>query len=204
MLHEAMADSTPYPAALAPSEDLVDPPAAETTATERVAALVEAHYDFVWRTLRFVGLDDAAAEDGAQQVMCILSRRIDDVAPGAERSFLFSTAMRVAATLRRTASRHPESGEGDIEALVAATPSAEELLDERRAHDVLRRVLDAMPVELRIVFVLYEIEEMPTREIAQTLSIPAGTVASRLRRGREQFQAIVRRMQAARRRQGEQ
>lgn len=195
-----MAHSSSYTTALTPPEERVEPPVAD--AAERVSAVVEAHYDFVWRTLRFVGLDDAAAEDGAQQVMCILARRIDDVAPGAERSFLFSTAMRVAATLRRTASRHPESSDEDIEALVAATPSAEELLDERRAHEVLRRVLDAMPVELRIVFVLYEIEEMTMREIAETLGIPAGTAASRLRRGREAFDSIVRRMQTARGRHG--
>ena len=195
-----MADSTSYPALASPDELVETVP---TVASERVAALVEAHYDFVWRTLRFVGLDEAASEDGAQQVMCILARRIGDVAPGAERSFLFSTAMRVAGTLRRTSSRHPESHEEDLEAIVAATPSAEELVDERRAHELLRRVLDAMPVELRIVFVLYEIEEMTTREIAETLGIPAGTAASRLRRGREAFEAIVHRMQAVRRRHGD-
>lgn len=196
-----MADSSSYTAALTSPEALDEPIPA--VAVERVTALVEAHYDFVWRTLCFVGLDDAAAEDGAQQVMCILARRIDDVAPGAERSFLFSTAMRVAGTLRRTSGRHPESAEEDLEAIVAATPSAEELVDDRRAHEVLRQVLDAMPVELRIVFVLYEIEEMTMREIAETLGIPPGTAASRLRRGRGAFQAIVNRMQAARRRHGD-
>ncbi|HEX8793810.1 MAG TPA: sigma-70 family RNA polymerase sigma factor [Polyangiaceae bacterium] len=197
-----MADSSSsYTATLTQSEESAEPLPA--VAAERVTKLVEAHFDFVWRTLCFVGLDDAAAEDGAQQVMCILARRIEDVAPGAERSFLFSTAMRVAGTLRRTSSRHPESGEEDLEALVAETPSAEELVDERRAHELLRKVLAAMPVELRIVFVLYEIEEMTMREIAETLGIPAGTAASRLRRGREEFQAIVNRMQAARRRHGD-
>jgi RNA polymerase sigma-70 factor (ECF subfamily) len=194
-----MADSSSYTAAL--SEESVEPLSA--VAAQRVSKLVEAHFDFVWRTLCFVGLDDAAAEDGAQQVMCILARRIDDVAMGAERSFLFSTAMRVAGTLRRTSSRHPESGAEDLDALVAETPSAEELVDERRAHELLRKVLAALPVELRIVFVLYEIEEMTMREIAETLGIPAGTAASRLRRGREEFQAIVDRMQAARRRHGD-
>lgn len=68
---------------------------------------------------------------------------------------------------------------------------------------MLRRVLDALPVELRIVFVLYEIEEFTVPQIAETLGIPSGTVASRLRRGREQFRAIVRRMHAVQNRRGE-
>jgi RNA polymerase sigma-70 factor (ECF subfamily) len=167
--------------------------------SERVRALVEEHYDFVWRTLRHMGFADASAEDGAQQVMCVLARRIGDVASGAEKQFLFATTMRVAATLRRTAKRRPESGEKGLDALIAATPSPEDLLDERRAYAALERVLSAMPVELRIVFVLHEVEEMTTPEIAAILGIPVGTATSRLRRAREHFRALVDRLQQSRR-----
>jgi RNA polymerase sigma-70 factor (ECF subfamily) len=167
------------------------------SAEDRVRALVDEHYDFVWRTLRYLGLTDADAEDAAQQVMCVLARRIADVEPGAERPCLFSPATNVAATWRRTARRRLEDAGEDLDALTASTPSTEELLDRRRAHDVLQRVLQAMPVELRLVFVLYEIEEMTTPAIAAAIGVPVGTVASRLRRARESFRAIVRRMQAA-------
>src|SRR6202035_5427514 len=169
----------------------------------RLRRLVDAQYDFVWRTLRYLGLPDADAQDGAQQVLCVLARRLDEIAPGAERPFLFSTAMRVAAGLRRSARRRPEETETDLDALAAATPDAEALLDERRAHEVLQRVLAALPVELRLVFVLYELEELTSPEIAGMLGVPVGTVASRLRRGREAFQAIVKRMHAAQRARGE-
>ena len=168
----------------------------------RIRALVDGHYDFVWRTLRYLGLGEADAEDGAQQVMCVLARRLADVKPGAERPFLFSTATNVAATWRRTQRRHPET-EADLEALAATMPGTEELLDERRAHETLQRIIQAMPVELRLVFVLYEIEELTTPEIAAMIGVPAGTVASRLRRARETFQAIVKRVQAAQRARGE-
>jgi hypothetical protein len=53
-----------------------------------------------------------------------------------------------------------------------------------------------MPLDLRTVFVLFELEEMPTQEIATVLDLPTGTVASRLRRAREEFQKLVRRLQA--------
>jgi RNA polymerase sigma-70 factor (ECF subfamily) len=122
---------------------------------------------------------------------------------GAERRFLFSTATNVAATLRRTRRRHPESTDDDLEAFAASTPGGDELVDERRAHETLERILLAMPVELRLVFVLYEIEELTTPEIAATIGAPIGTIASRLRRARETFQAIVKPVQAAQRARGE-
>jgi RNA polymerase sigma-70 factor (ECF subfamily) len=65
---------------------------------------------------------------------------------------------------------------------------------------VLQEVLDQMPLELRAVFVLYEIEELTMAEIAEAVGIPPGTAASRLRRARESFHAIVRRLRAAQRR----
>jgi RNA polymerase sigma-70 factor (ECF subfamily) len=168
-----MAD-LPCVSALAPT----DPAAADSATTDasaRVRAVVEAHYDLAWRTLRTLGLDDATADDGAQQVMCVVARRIEEIAPGVERSFVLSTTWRVAATLRRTAKGRPESTDEDIDGLVAATPSSEELLDQRRAREVLQGVLDAMPIELRVVFVLFEIEELTTREIARIIAIPHGT-----------------------------
>jgi RNA polymerase sigma-70 factor (ECF subfamily) len=60
----------------------------------------------------------------------------------------------------------------------------------------LDEVLDALPMDLRAPFVLFELEELSTAEIAAMLSVPAGTVASRLRRAREEFRAIVARVRA--------
>jgi len=57
-------------------------------------------------------------------------------------------------------------------------------------------VLAQMPLELRTVFVLFELEEMTTPEIAELVGVPVGTAASRLRRAREEFQRLVARVQA--------
>jgi RNA polymerase sigma-70 factor (ECF subfamily) len=51
-------------------------------------------------------------------------------------------------------------------------------------------------MDLRAVFTLYELEELKMNEIAELLGVPAGTVASRLRRAREHFEAQVARLQA--------
>jgi len=50
------------------------------------------------------------------------------------------------------------------------------------ARAVLHAVLDAIPADLRIVFVLYEIEELTLPEIASATGVRLGTVTSRLRR----------------------
>jgi RNA polymerase sigma-70 factor (ECF subfamily) len=164
-------------------------------ARSRLRGIVDRHYDFIWRAVRYLGVPDATAEDAAQQVLCVVARRLDEIPPEAEVSFLFATARRVASDARRSARRRPQAGSREVDTLVAPTPTPEELVDERRAQDVLRLVLDSMPADLRVVFVLFEIEELTLREVATMLDIPLGTAGSRLRRARESFHGTVRRMQ---------
>jgi RNA polymerase sigma-70 factor (ECF subfamily) len=75
-------------------------------------------------------------------------------------------------------------------------PGVEELIDRRRARELLDEILAAMTMELRLVFVLFEVEQLTMAEIARMLELPPGTVASRLRRAREDFAARVRRIEA--------
>ncbi len=140
---------------------------------------------------------DASAEDIAQQVFCIAARKVDEIASGAERSFLLATAWRVASENRRAASRRPIATDADVEQIEAPLPSPEDLLDQKRARVALQSVLDAMTPELRMVFVLFELEGLTLPEIATAAVIPLGTATSRLRRAREAFQDIVKRRNAA-------
>jgi RNA polymerase sigma-70 factor (ECF subfamily) len=184
---------------VAPGTPLVTVPdlrvgsAEDKAAPGRFRSLVDENYDFLWRTLRYLGVPEGHAEDAVQQILCIAARRLDDIVPGTEKSFLFSTAMRVASECRRAVRRHPATPVEDVDAFVSHAPTPEELLDTRRAREVLREILQAMPVNLRIVFILCEIEELTFAEAAECVGVPLGTVASRLRRGREKFQTLVRR-----------
>lgn len=184
-----------------PSRVPLGPPDPEPveSATSRLRGMVDGHYDAVWRTVRFLGIPDAAADDVAQQVFCIAARRLAEVMPGKERSFLLSTAWRVASESRRAAQRRPTTSGVDVELLDSPLPSPEELLDQKRARAALQTVLAAMTPDLRTVFVLFEIEELTSPEIAAAIGVPLGTVGSRLRRAREQFQSIVKRRNAVER-----
>jgi RNA polymerase sigma-70 factor (ECF subfamily) len=170
----------------------------EDANASRLRDLIDRHYDFIWRTLRYGGVPEGAVEDGAQQVWCVLARRLQDIEPGSEMAFVFSTALRVASEARRTARRHPADATPDFDAFVASTPGPDELVDQRRARRILQDLLEALPVDLRAVFVLFEIEELTLAQVASLVGIPQGTAASRLRRARERFQSGVRRLRSGR------
>jgi RNA polymerase sigma-70 factor (ECF subfamily) len=159
--------------------------------------VVDAEYDGLWRALRRLGVESGSVEDAAQQVLLVFARRLDDVAPGSERSFLLGVAVRVASDHRRKQARSREvHDESAIEEARASTPDAEELLGRSRARELLDQALGELSMDLRAVFVLFEFEQMTMAAIADTLGLPRGTVASRLRRAREAFEAIAKELQA--------
>src|SRR5207244_4288428 len=107
-------------------------------------------------------------------------RRIDEVAPDKEKTFLFGVMLRIAQSTRREQRKPFETSDEEVLSSIASTDaSPEQLLDARRARALLDRLLDALSPDLRTVFVLYEIEEMTMIDIASVLDLPAGTVASR-------------------------
>jgi RNA polymerase sigma-70 factor (ECF subfamily) len=143
----------------------------------------------MWRFLRRLGLDEADTDDAAQEVLLVVAAKLDAINQKSERSFLFSTAYRVAAGIRRGQRRHVELDEELSPIAADADANPEELLELKRARVLLDHLLSPMPIELRAVFVLYELEGMTMAEIASSLELAPGTVASRLRRGREFFNA---------------
>lgn len=191
---------SPLAAALDASED--ERVAAPSDAA-RLEAMVRENASFVWRSVRRLGVAQGDADDAAQQVLLIAARKLGAIAVGSERAFLFATALRVASKARRSSDRRREVGDDDLGERRDSAPGPEELLDRRRARALLDAVLDEMALEERAVFVLYEIEQLTMLEIAELLQIPQGTVASRLRRAREDFNARVRRLEARARFRGE-
>lgn len=181
--------ATPLPQAEAKLAALTEP---------RLARLIAEQFSFVWRLLRRIGVPEGDADDAAQQVFIAASQRIADIRPGSERAFLFSTALHVGARSRRGRARKREDLGVDLDQQPDSAPSPEDLLDRRRARAMLDALLEEMPLELRVVFVLYELEQLTCVEIAEVVDAPLGTVASRLRRAREDFTARVARLEARR------
>jgi RNA polymerase sigma-70 factor (ECF subfamily) len=165
-------------------------------AVSRARAMVDAHFERIWQSLRRLGLSDDDADDAVQQVFSIAARKMDVIEVGGELPYLLGIAVRVAAEAHRSRARRREVPEDDdrIACAPADSPLPDELLDQKRARVLLDEVLRSMPMDLRVVFVFFEIDGMSAPEIARVLGIPVGTVASRLRRAREHFHGRVERM----------
>jgi RNA polymerase sigma-70 factor (ECF subfamily) len=170
--------------------------------TRRLRAIVDENFDFIWRLLRRFGLSEDKADDAAQQVFIVAARKLGDIQSGSERSFLFGTALRVASDVRRSASARREIPHSDVGIELEGGARPDDLVEQRHARSTLDAILEAMDLDLRTVFVLFEIEELSTPEIAELLGIPHGTVASRLRRAREEFTLKVERWKTQRSRGG--
>jgi RNA polymerase sigma-70 factor (ECF subfamily) len=156
--------------------------------------LVYEHLAFVWRTLRRFGVQAADVDDATQRVFMIANDKLDRIRQGSERSFLVAVAMRVASHTRRANQRREAAHQRWFEAQ-ANVPPAEGPANQTEARDLLDRVLDKMPDNLRSVFVLFELEELTVDEVAAVLSLPRGTVATRLRRARMVFQEHAKRLE---------
>jgi len=80
--------------------------------------------------------------------------------------------------------------EGPEPAIEHDTP--ETLLFERTNRELLQRAIDELPIQFREIILLCEVEEMSYQEISETLSVPIGTVMSRLSRARKTLRDSLR------------
>src|SRR6188768_3415836 len=154
------------------------------------------HLALVWRVLRRTGLGPADAEDASQDVFWVLAQRFGDVPERAQKSFLISTALRVASDRKQSKWHRSVSAGLDVEARVSDAPLPDEALEMRRAGALLDEALATLEELERTVFVLAELEQMTRSEVAEVLGIPEGTVASRLKRARESLEIAVRRLRS--------
>ena len=172
-------------------------PAAAKAEPMDLRSLFETHYASIWRLLRRLGVLPAQLDDAAQEVFWVAARRLRDIEPGREHSFLYGVALRVAANeVRRQKAAMRVVDLEQVPALPDQRLSPEEHLVEQQARALLDDVLNRMPIDLRTVFVLFEIEGLEVRQIAEIEEIPVGTASSRLRRAREEFSAIAKRVRA--------
>ena len=172
-------------------------PGSSATAGARLPAstlrwLVKEHYDFIWRLLARLNVNAPEVDDAAQQVFMVLVVREGlSIKPGSERAFLYGVALRVAKEFRRKAQTSQNHVAPDPDRLVDGAPDLDVMAARNQARRQLGRILERMPDNLKEAFILFELEDLTVPQIAELLSIPTGTVASRLRRARAFFQAEV-------------
>jgi RNA polymerase sigma-70 factor (ECF subfamily) len=163
--------------------------------------LYDAHFDFVVRSLRRLGVHDSDLSDATQEVFVVVHRKLPEFEGRAKlTTWIFAICMRVASDRRRRV-RSRREVLGDDEAIRNVPdehPDAFRTAERREQAALVEQILDSLPMEQRVVFVLFELEEMSGDEIAKLLELPTGTVRSRLRLGRETFRATLARFEARR------
>ncbi|MCC7499156.1 MAG: sigma-70 family RNA polymerase sigma factor [Bryobacterales bacterium] len=80
-----------------------------------------------------------------------------------------------------------------LEQKTGAASRTDHMLAGREASELLQGALQKLSPELREAVILRDIEEMEYKEIAQILTVPEGTVKSRINRGRAELGKLLRR-----------
>ncbi len=164
-------------------------------------AVYDAHFAFVWRSLRRLGVREADAVDLAQKVFLTAHLKLPEFEGRSRlRTWLFGICQRVASDYRRSAPvrREVTTEVAELDRRGAASESASGRAEAQERARALEAVLQKMPASQRIVFVLFELEQLSGEDIAELLDVAVGTVRSRLRLAREQFSREVKRLAAAR------
>jgi RNA polymerase sigma-70 factor, ECF subfamily len=165
----------------------------------------EDHSAFVWRVLARHGVQERDLEDVCQEVFLVVFKGLPQFAGRSSlRTWLYGICRRVAANHRRLAVHRREAlvaapHEAAPEAACGGEGEAFEAFAHKQSLSLLDALLSRLPAEQREVFVLYEIEELTMREVAEALECSPNTAFSRLYAAREALAAALKRLRARRR-----
>lgn len=149
-----------------------------------------AHAGFVYRMVRRLGVPDAALEDVMHEVFVIVQRRLPEYdGRAAVTTWLFHITRGVVSNYRRGEQRRERR-------LALLEPPSTRLdpqaaTERKEAASFVRRFLETLDPDQRLVFELAEIDGMKVPAIAELADIPLNTAYSRLRLARKRFQKAV-------------
>ncbi len=168
----------------------VGSPAVEAAVVPDFDAIYDGHFEFVWRSLRRLGVPATAVDDAVQDVFVVVHRRLADFDGASPRAWLFRIAFNVVREHRRLYQRKGRH-EPLPESIADATPDPHEALARAEALRLVEHLLDALDEDRRAVFILAEYEEMTAPEMAAALGVNVNTISSRLRAARRDFEAAL-------------
>lgn len=148
----------------------------------RFTALVERQSHFAYRVAYAVLLNAHDAEDAVQETFLKLYRHSGWQQAENERAYIARVAMHAAIDRRRATP--PATIDPEIE-LASSHPGPESITIAADRHRRIHALIDALPEDLRLPLMLSAFEELNSRHIAQILSVPEGTVRTRLQRARQ-------------------
>lgn len=152
----------------------------------------EAHFAYVWRALRRMGVRYGDLADLTHDVFVVAWKQ--RLALDTERSlrpWLFGVAFRVASAHRRRAWFRSECVEPVVD-LEDPNLGPEQQAILRAELLRLQQALSRVPLRQRAVLLLHDFDEVPMTEAADALGLPLKTAYSRLAAGRKRFRQALR------------
>lgn len=156
----------------------------------------EEHFDFVWRSARRLGVPKACVDDVVQDVFVTVYRRLGDFEGRSQlKTWILGILRHIISDMRRGQRRKPTS-ELDHEPADGRGLSPQDAAVRSEGFKLLREALATLPDDQREVFVLAELEQLSSPEIASALDVNLNTVYSRLRAARQEFEAALKRLRS--------
>lgn len=158
---------------------LLKPGAAST-----VRQVFDEHASYVWRTFRHLGIPEADVPDLCQEVFVVVHRKLGEFEGRSSlKTWLYGICLRVASDHRRRAHVRNERAEADPGDQLASEGSfGPAARVEARAR--LQALLGELDDDKRTVLVLYELEGLTMKEVAEVVGCPLQTAYSRLHAAR--------------------
>lgn len=166
------------------------------------AELFDAHFVFVWRTARRLGIPESGLDDVVQETFMVAYRRREDFEGRSSiKTWLYGIAFNVVRAHRRELGvKYPAALNAEQRAdpglLADGGDGPHESAAKREAARFVDRFLRDLQEDQRDVFVLAELEQLSAPAIATVLGAPLNTVYSRLRLARAEFGKAVARYRA--------
>jgi RNA polymerase sigma-70 factor (ECF subfamily) len=167
---------------------------------DRDFSLFERHVDALYRSALRLTRKPEDAEDLVQETYLRAYRYRNRFKPGTnEKAWLFTIMTNV---FRNRLRQHPvptdpiDQPGADFsiydqlrrEGMPVHLMSPEEIIVDRGFADEVKHALEELPVSMRMVVILVDVEDFSYKDVAQILGIKIGTVMSRLHRGRQALQ----------------
>jgi len=183
------------PAATSREPDRASPAALRPASVQEV---YEAHFEFVWRSARRLGMRPPQLEDVVQEVFMVVQRRLPEFEGRSSlRTWLFSITRHVVRAHFRQRARRPLAlGDEARDAPDPAAACPETQLMTREDAELLHALLAELSQDQREVFVLAQLEELSGPEIAQALDLPLRSVYGRIFAAQRAFEKALRRARA--------
>jgi RNA polymerase sigma factor (sigma-70 family) len=153
-------------------------------------------FDSLYNFAHWLAHNSNDAEDLVQETYLKALRGFASFQPGTNfRAWIFQILRNTFLSSRSKLERRMTvtvDSEEDFPALSATSATPESLLIERSGNDAVQCAIERLPVILREVILLCDVEDASYREIAEILSIPIGTVMSRIARARKVIRESLR------------